>query len=160
MDSQIWILISVLAVVIIGTVLFKRKGSRENSTNREVIANSPVTTPPTVNKPLESSSALPSTEEMKRKIRTTTRTSADGVDADYTDYHVFKLFGTNALLGWNEGEHWVTVWCLKGFSGGKPTTTVYGNFVYNTRGGNWSYETPRGAAKAVIEEIKQAVPSS
>ena len=74
----------------------------------------------------------------------------------YTNCHKFNLFDAEAILGWNQGEDWIHVWCPASFSSGMKTG-AYRGFAYNIRYKYWSEDSPKGSAKACVVEIQKLV---
>jgi hypothetical protein len=77
-------------------------------------------------------------------------------DEPYHHIHLFELFGTDAGLGWNDGDEAVDVYCISRFSKGEPQTKVYSSFNYSIGNKIWN-EPPKGAAKECLGEIKRAL---
>lgn len=77
-------------------------------------------------------------------------------DEPYHNTHLFKLFGTDAGLGWNDSDDMVYVYCISRFSKGEPQTTVHSRYYYCIKDGIW-HSPPKGAANECLKEIKKVL---
>jgi len=77
-------------------------------------------------------------------------------DEPYHHIHLFKLFGTDAGLAWNDGDERVFVYCISRFSKGEPQTKTYSVYCYGTQDRAW-HDPPKGAANECLKEIKKVV---
>ncbi len=77
-------------------------------------------------------------------------------DEPYHHAHLFKLFGTDAGLGWNDGDDMVYVYCISRFSKGEPQTTVHSCYYYGIADRIW-HNPPKGAANECLKEIRKVL---
>ena len=77
-------------------------------------------------------------------------------DESYHHTHLFKLFGTDAGLAWNDGDDIVDVYCISRFSKGEPQTKVHSRFYYGIHDRVW-HNPPKGAANECLKEIKKVL---
>jgi hypothetical protein len=77
-------------------------------------------------------------------------------ETPYHHTHIFELFGTEAGLGWNDGDGDVDVWCISLFTKGEPQTKVKNRFNYSIENKIWNMP-PRGAARECLKEIKKVL---
>lgn len=97
-----------------------------------------------------------STEETVTAYKTKREKYLPWSDTPYHHTHEFKLFGTDAALGWNDGDGDVDVWCISRFSKGEPTTKVMARYNYSYKNRIWN-EAPKGASKECLAEIRNTL---
>lgn len=77
-------------------------------------------------------------------------------DIPYHHSHEFKLYQTDAALGWNDGNGDVDVWCMLRFSKGEPTAKVMARYNDSYKSRVWN-EAPKPASKECLAEIRETL---